>query len=67
MDDFRDLYRMGEETREEDALDEKEDCADRGQLSSSSVAGLKTSRTCIPASKYHLKNTANESKNYTNP
>lgn len=37
MDDFSNLYRMGEETREEDALDEKEDCANRGQLSSSSI------------------------------
>lgn len=31
------------------------------------IAGLKCSWTCIPASEYHLKNTANGSRNYTKP
>lgn len=55
MIDFRNLKRVGEETRE-DAEEEKKDSHDYRQLyCSSEDSRPQISITCIPAPKYHLK------------
>lgn len=51
MNDFKDLNRVGKESRE-DVEDEKEDCTDWPH----------SSGTYIPGPKYNIKNTAQESR-----